>query len=137
MKNKHFCYLLLLIAFVSCAKRGSITGGDKDILPPKIISSYPKNLSTNFNEKTIKITFDEYIKVKDLQKNLIVSPLLKNPLTILPQGSVSKQLIIKIADTLKANTTYSFNFGESIIDNNENNVLKNFKYVFSTGTALD
>lgn len=138
MKNKHFCYLLLLvIAFVSCAKRGSITGGDKDIIAPKIISSYPKNLTTNFNEKTIKITFDEYIKVKDLQKNLIVSPLLKNPLTILPQGSVSKQLIIKIADTLKPNTTYSFNFGESITDNNEGNVLKNFKYVFSTGKELD
>lgn len=138
MKNKHFCYLfLLVIALASCAKRGSITGGGKDTLAPKIISSYPKSLSTNFNEKIIKITFNEYIKIKDLQKNLIVSPLLKNPLTILPQGGVSKQLTIKIADTLKPNTTYSFNFGESIIDNNEGNVLKNFKYVFSTGAAID
>ena len=60
MKNKHFCYLfLLVIALASCAKRGSITGGDKDTLAPKIISSYPKNLSTNFNEKIIKITFNE------------------------------------------------------------------------------
>ncbi|WP_136667340.1 Ig-like domain-containing protein [Flavobacterium sp. H122] len=138
MKNKHFGYIFLfVIALAGCAKRGSITGGDKDVAAPKIISSYPKNLSTDFNEKTIKITFDEYIKIKDLQKNLIVSPLLKHSLTVLPQGGVSKHMIIKIADTLKPNTTYSFNFGESIIDNNEGNVLKNFKYVFSTGKELD
>lgn len=122
---------------VSCAKRGTITGGDKDITPPKIISSNPKNLSTQFNAKTIKINFDEFIKVKDLQKNLIVSPPMKNQITVLPQGTASKQLVIKINDTLKKNTTYSFNFGQSIVDNNEGNPYPQLKYVFSTGSALD
>ena len=50
-------FVLLIIA--SCAKRGTITGGDKDIVPPKITFSSPKNLSTNFNQKVIKIYFDE------------------------------------------------------------------------------
>ncbi|QYS87809.1 Ig-like domain-containing protein [Flavobacterium oreochromis] len=122
---------------MSCAKRGSITGGDKDITPPKTISSYPKNFSTDFKEKTIRITFDEYIKINDLQKNLIISPPLKNQPNIQPQGGVSKQLIIKFNEELIPNTTYSFNFGESIVDNNEGNKLKNFKYVFSTGKDLD
>ena len=137
-KLKFLVYIAVSFSILaSCAKRGSITGGDKDILPPKIVSSYPKNLSTDFNEKTIKITFDEYVKIKDLQKNLITSPLMKTPLTVLPQGSASKQITIKINDTLQPNTTYSFNFGESIVDNNEGNVLKQFKYTFSTGKELD
>ena len=60
-----FCTFLIV---VSCAKRGTITGGDKDIMPPKITSSFPENFSKNFNKNTIKITFDEYVKIKDLQK---------------------------------------------------------------------
>ncbi|MGH2665459.1 Ig-like domain-containing protein [Flavobacterium sp.] len=131
-----FVFCLLLLA-VGCAKRGTITGGDKDIAPPKIMSSSPKNFSTNFDKNTIKITFDEYIKIKDLQKNLIVSPPMKKPITVLPQGTASKTLTIKINDTLQPNTTYSFNFGQSIIDNNEGNVLKQLKYVFSTGAFVD
>lgn len=138
--RKHNIFLLFLsvvLLLASCAKRGSITGGDKDVTPPKIVSSSPKNGSTNFNDKEIKITFNEFIKVKDLQKNLIVSPPMKTPITVLPQGGVSKYLTIKINDTLKANTTYSFNFGQSIIDNNEGNVLQQLKYVFATGADLD
>ncbi|MFC4816118.1 MULTISPECIES: Ig-like domain-containing protein [unclassified Flavobacterium] len=137
-KLKFLSYTTIALLFlVACAKRGSITGGEKDVTPPKIVSSNPENLSTNFNQKTIKINFDEYVKVKDLQKNLIVSPLMKNQITVLPQGSASKQITIKINDTLQANTTYSFNFGESIRDNNEDNILSQFKYVFSTGSELD
>lgn len=138
MNNRTFVLVILTIfTFAGCAKRGSITGGDKDITPPKIVSCYPKNQSTEFKENSVKITFDEFIKIKDLEKNLVVSPLLKNQITVSPQGGVSKQMVIKWKDTLKPNTTYSFNFGESIIDNNEENAFKNFKYVFSTGKVLD
>ena len=49
----------------------------------------------------------------------------------------TRVLTIKIKDTLKPNTTYSFNFGQSIADNNEGNVLNHFKYVFSTGAVID
>jgi uncharacterized protein (DUF2141 family) len=46
-------------------------------------------------------------------------------------------LTIKLKDTLRPNTTYSFNFGNSIQDNNENNPYNQFKYVFSTGSFVD
>ena len=95
LKSRFFLFIISVLTVTSCAKRGSITGGDKDITAPKIVSSFPKNLSTDFDSKIIKITFDEFIKVKDLQKNLIVSPPMKSPLTVLPQGGVSKQLVIK------------------------------------------
>jgi hypothetical protein len=120
----------------SCAKRGNITGGLKDTLAPVLKSSYPKNFSKNFKGNEIKLTFDEFIKLKDLNKQLIVSPPLKNEPLILPT-SVGKFITIKINDTLLANTTYSFNFGQSITDNNEGNPLNQFKYVFSTGDVID
>lgn len=120
----------------SCAKRGSITGGLKDTLAPVVKLSFPKNYSTNFKGTEIKLTFDEYIKLKDLKKQLIISPPLKNEPLILPT-SVGKFISIKINDTLQANTTYNFNFGQSIEDNNEGNPLNQFKYVFSTGSYID
>ncbi|HWR94060.1 MAG TPA: Ig-like domain-containing protein [Flavobacterium sp.] len=120
----------------SCAKRGSITGGLKDTIAPVLKSSYPKNFSTNFKETEIKLTFDEYIKFKELKKQLIISPPMKNEPLILPT-SVGKIITIKINDTLQPNTTYSFNFGQSIQDNNEGNILNLFKYVFSTGEIVD
>lgn len=129
--------LCSLLIVVSCAKRGTITGGDKDTTPPKITSSLPKNFSTNFDKKVIKITFDEYIQVKNLQKNLIVSPPMKTPVTVLPLSGASKYITIKINDTLKPNTTYSFNFGQSIVDYNEENPYPQLKYVLSTGAFID
>lgn len=120
----------------SCAKRGSITGGLKDTLAPILMNSYPKNYSTDFKSKEIKLTFDEYIKLKELNKQLIISPPMKYEPIILPTN-VSKYISIKILDTLQENTTYSFNFGQSITDNNEGNPLNQFKYVFSTGTFID
>ncbi len=138
MLKNNFKYILflLVLAIVSCAKRGNITGGLKDTLAPILKISLPKNFSTNFKGTDIKLTFDEYIKLKDLKKQLIISPPMKNEPLILPTN-VSKYLTIKINDTLQPNTTYSFNFGQSITDNNEGNPYNQFKYVFSTGPYID
>jgi uncharacterized protein (DUF2141 family) len=130
-----FCLLFVLV-LASCAKRGSITGGDKDTIAPILKASFPKNLTTNFNGKEIKLVFDEYVKLKNVNKQLIISPPMNNQPEILPY-TASKVITIKIKDTLKPNTTYSFNFGQSIEDNNEANPYSQFKYVFSTGTYID
>lgn len=134
--NFKYIYFLLLLVVVSCAKRGSITGGLKDTIAPVLKASFPKNFSTNFKGNEIKLTFDEYIKLKDLKKQLIISPPMKNEPLISPLTS-SKYITIKINDTLNPNTTYSFNFGQSVADNNEGNTLNQFKYIFSTGNNID
>ena len=102
-----------------------------------MVTANPPYKSINFSSKRIKISFDEYITLKNINQQLIISPPLKFSPTITPQGSPSKDITIKLTDTLKANTTYTFNFGNSIQDNNEGNQLKSFKYVFSTGTYID
>lgn len=128
--------LLFLLSFVDCAKRGTPTGGLKDTIPPIIVRTSPENYSINFTSDEIRITFDEFIKLKDLQKNLIISPPLKNQPIITPL-STAKVIKIKLLDTLRSNTTYSINFGQSIFDNNEDNPFDYYKYVFSTGDYID
>lgn len=129
--------VLLVVALVQCARRGTPTGGPKDITPPKLIKAEPKDMTINFKEKKIRLYFDEYIKLKDVQKQLIVSPPLKYPPVITPQGSPSKYVELTFKDTLRENTTYTLNFGRSIIDNNEGNPNSFLTYVFSTGTYID
>ena len=133
-----FLFLLLTVsALVQCARRGAPSGGDKDITPPKLVKAEPKNMSINFDSKKIRLYFDEYVKLKDIEKQLIVSPPLKYTPLISPQGSANRYVEVIIKDTLKANTTYTLNFGQSIIDNNEGNPLSYFTYVFSTGDYID
>ncbi len=132
-----FGFLFLVLTLTDCAKRGRPTGGEKDEDAPLLIKSSPQNYTTNFKGKEIKLVFDEYVKLKDLNSQLIVSPPLKTPPLITPVGTASKTITIKILDTLKENTTYLFNFGQSVTDNNEGNIFNNFKFVFSTGPIID
>jgi hypothetical protein len=134
--NLKYISLLLVFLMMSCAKRGSITGGLKDSLAPVLKYSSPKNFSTDFKGDKIVLTFDEYVKLKNVNKQLIISPPMKREPLITPMNA-SKEITIKIQDTLQPNTTYSFNFGQSITDNNEGNPLDQFKYIFSTGSYID
>ena len=134
--NLWFLITISLI-LMHCANRGTTTGGDKDENPPIILSSKPENFSINFDATEIEIKFDEYVKLKNLQKQLIISPPMNFEPEISPVGIASKKITIKIFDTLQPNTTYAFNFGESIADNNEGNIFPYYKYVFSTGDYID
>lgn len=129
--------LLLLFVFDSCAKRGNPDGGPRDEEPPKFLRASPENYSINFKEKEIRIFFDEYVKLNEAQRQIIISPPMDPTPEITPLGTASKSVRIKINDTLLPNTTYAFNFGRSIVDNNEGNPLHFFKYVFSTGSYID
>ncbi|WP_177761274.1 Ig-like domain-containing protein [Flavobacterium sp. I3-2] len=130
-------FFVSCLLLTSCAKRGYITGGAADTLAPVVLKCIPENFSTNFDAKEIKITFDEYIKLNKINQNLIISPPFNTQPEIIPAGAATKTITIKLLDSLKSNTTYSFNFGQSIADNNEGNILTDFKYIFSTGSYID
>jgi len=64
--------------------------------------------SRNFNEEKIKIAFNEFIQLKNINEQLIISP----PMSILPEFKLKgKSVIIEIQDILKKNTTYNIFFG--------------------------
>ena len=137
MKSNYFIPLFLIL-ILSCAKRGIPEGGDKDEIAPKFVKAQPENNSIFFNDKKIRIYFDEYIKLDKLSSQLVVSPPIeKFNYSIFPQGGASKFIDIEINEKFQDNTTFVFNFGESIKDNNEGNLLPYFKYVFSTGSYID
>jgi hypothetical protein len=117
-----------------CANPISPQGGPKDIIPPKVTGCLPPNYSANFKGSEIQITFDEFFATKDPTSQITISPPELNNTEYRIKG---KSFLIKLKDTLKANTTYSFNFGDAIADITENNILKDFYYVFSTGNYVD
>lgn len=127
----------LALVFINCANKGRPEGGPKDITPPAIVKSTPENYTTNFTGNEIEIEFDEFIKIKDIRKQLIISPPMTWDPDITPLGNASKVIKIKINDTLQPNTTYAFNFGNSITDNNEGNPFPFYRYVLSTGDYID
>jgi len=131
------CCVAILLIVIGCANRGNPSGGDIDTDPPVIVRADPENFSTNFNSDEIRIYFNEYIKIKNIQKQLIVSPPMDTNPVIYPLGGASEYISIKIKDTLEDNTTYAFNFGQSIVDNNEENPYPYYRYVFSTGNTID
>lgn len=138
MKKILFLFLFSLL-LISCARVGSPVGGAKDTIPPKVIGSNIDTLRVNVPRdiKELRIDFDEYITLKEINKQLIISPPLKKMTKIIPSGMANKYLLIKWEDTLQANTTYNFNFGNAIVDNNESNALKYYNFAFSTGEKID
>jgi hypothetical protein len=134
----HFLFIALFIQIIvqtltGCANIVPPSGGPRDSLPPKLINAFPKDSAINVTTKNITLNFDEFVDVKSIQENLVVSPITKNlPLIDYRLRSVT----VKFKDSLDPNTTYSLDFGDAIKDVNEGNVFKNFTYVFSTGKNI-
>lgn len=137
MKKVIFLFLSLLL--FSCARVGSPVGGERDTLPPQVVSSNIDTSRVNVPRdiRELRIDFDEYITLKDINRQLIISPPLRKMTKIIPSGMANKYLLIKWDDTLQANTTYNFNFGNAIQDNNEGNPLRYYNFAFSTGEKID
>ncbi len=131
------CLALMRVPLITgCANIVPPSGGPKDTLPPVLIEADPdmRAKNVNVNSNRIVLNFDEYIDLKDITKNLIVSPVPKQMPIV---HSHLKVITITIKDTLQPNTTYALNFGKAVTDVNEGNILKNFTYVFSTSSYID
>ena len=129
--------LCALLALSDCGRRGTPSGGPKDETPPVLIKADPPNMTTGFRADRIRLYFDEYIRLENVLNQLIVSPPLKNQPEITPMGGARKYVEIILKDTLLENTTYTLNFGQSVVDNNEGNPNNFLTYVFSTGNYID
>lgn len=131
---KYIALLLVIIGFYACASTGMPDGGPYDETPPKFVRATPEPNATNNKRKKISIEFDEYIKLDKASEKVIISP----PQNEAPEVKVSgHRVLVEFFDTLRENTTYTIDFGDAIVDNNEDNPLGNFAYAFSTGEHID
>ncbi|MEY2635609.1 MAG: hypothetical protein RLZZ197_85 [Bacteroidota bacterium] len=122
-----------LVFLQSCAQMAAPPGGKKDTLAPVVINSIPLNKSKNFKGKKIELTFNEYVTIKGLNQELLITPSIGNYETrIRPTG-----LTLVLDSALKENTTYTFNFRNAVEDVAERNKGRNIKLVFSTSNTID
>lgn len=126
--------VLLSSLFHNCANIVPPTGGPKDSIPPKIMGSNPPMYSTEILPSRITITFDEFIELRNLQQQFLISPPQAEPPEIRQRGRL---LTIDFKSELEPFTTYTLNFGNAVVDLNEGNILSNFEFVFSTGETID
>lgn len=131
-----FTLLSSLFTILGCARMGSglPDGGWYDEDPPQVLESSPMNGAVNVNQKKISILFDEYIKVENATENVIISPAQIEQPEIKTKG---KSIVVELKDTLKADMTYTIDFSDAIVDNNESNPLGNYTFTFSTGEVID
>ena len=128
-------YLLFVILFAcACANIGSPDGGPYDEHPPRVLASSPANQAKQNDKRKMTIVFDEYIKIENASEKVVVSP----PQVEAPNiRAVGKTVRIELFDSLQPNTTYTVDFADAIVDNNEGNPMGNYTYSFSTGDVID
>lgn len=133
-RHKLPALLMLMIVVYSCASMGNPDGGPYDEEPPKFVRSTPKPFAINSKEKKVTIEFDEFIKLEKAAEKVVVSP----PQLEQPEIKASgRKVVVGLVDSLRPNTTYTVDFADAIVDNNEGNPLGNYAFTFSTGTTID
>ena len=125
---------ILMATLYSCASMGRPDGGPFDETPPRFIGSAPAAGAVNNKKSKIVLDFDEFIKLEKANEKVVVSPPQLQQPEIKPGG---KRITVNLLDSLKPNTTYTIDFSDAIVDNNEGNPLGNFAFTFSTGASID
>lgn len=118
----------------SCANPGKPDGGPYDETPPSVVGAMPKEYTTNCKQQKITLLFNEYIKLNNASEKVVISP----PQIDQPEIRASgKKIYVELKDSLIPNTTYTIDFSDAILDNNEGNPMGSYAYVFSTGETID
>ena len=131
------CMVFSTMILLSCATTGMITGGERDEVPPQVIweESSP-NEQVNYNPREIVLTFNEWIKLDNPFTQILISPPLARRPEIRTRGK-SVVILLNEQDTLQNDVTYNINFGNAVVDLNENNPAERLNFVFSTGDHVD
>ena len=119
----------------SCANTSTPPGGGaKDTIPPVLVRTIPPYNAINYTGKTIELKFDEFPKINDAINQIYLSPPQARRPTAMVRG---KSVVVTFPAPLDTNTTYSLNFGNAIVDNNEGNPFGAYSFSFSTGAHID
>ncbi len=134
MKVSKAILVLLPTLLAGCASVTTPTGGPRDEAPPELIESNPANGQKNFKGKSIELTFNEDLKLKDPKEEILItpSPGKNNTYTV-----KKNKVLIEPENRWEENTTYSITFREGIQDITEGNPADNLRLAFSTGPTID
>lgn len=131
-RNKILLSMAVLLA--ACASIGTPDGGPFDEEPPVLVSSNPGVRAKNVNSNKITLEFNENIKLENAFEKVVISP----PQIEMPEIKANaRKITVELFDSLKPATTYTINFNDAVVDNNESNPLENFSFIFSTGDNVD
>jgi len=142
MRRTTITAILLLLFTAACLFSHSCAntttapaGGPKDTLPPILLKLTPPNGATQFPKTDGKITlqYNEYTIVKTASDILLSPPTRRRPLAKVK----GKNIVVTPQDTLRDNQTYTIDFGNALVDNNEGNPAPRLVYAFSTGDFID
>ncbi|MBQ6964582.1 MAG: Ig-like domain-containing protein [Bacteroidaceae bacterium] len=124
-----------IVLLVACARMGNPDGGPYDETPPKVVRTSPKFGSANVKHaKKIIIEFDEMVKIDNAMEKVVISP----PQIEQPEiEAVGKKVTVTLLDSLKPDMTYTIDFSDAIVDNNEGNPYGDYAFTFSTGEQVD
>jgi len=128
------CFLLYALFCLSCAKQGVPSGGPKDSIPPKLISTTPPQNQLNFKERELVFTFSENVAIANPKEQIIITPSINKEFNAIAKNKV---VTFTFERELTDSTTYSINFRDAVKDITEKNPVANLKFAFSTGPYID
>jgi hypothetical protein len=140
-KNYHWflffqcCFACSII--ISCANQQPPGGGEDDKIPPKILSVFPENNTTNFSDDKVIILFNEYVDKRSFIDAIRISPVIKTDIEYNWSG---KEVEISFQDSpkkLKPNTTFLITLNTNLKDIYGNQIVSPITIAFSTGNKID
>jgi len=136
VKFKKIRIIILSIVFFSgCALQLPPEGGAIDLIPPKILSTFPESGTVNYNKNYFEIEFSEYVDKRSFREALFISPTIEGDMIIDWSG---KSVEVSFTQGFKENTTYIITIGTDLVDlNNKNRMANAFNLSFSTGDKID
>lgn len=126
---------ILFLILSGCALQLPPEGGDIDLVPPEIISTFPISGTVNYSENYFEIEFSEYVDKRSFREALFISPTIEGEMIVDWSG---KNVEVYFPAGFKENTTYIITIGTDVVDlNNKNRMANAFNLYFSTGNKID
>jgi hypothetical protein len=131
---KRIQIIVVFLILWGCANRIAPTGGPKDETPPVMVRSMPESGQRNYKGQAVEIEFNEFITLKSLKEQLIVTPRIDSEYDY---KFKKRTVYLQFEEAFSDSTTYTLNFREGIVDITENQPAENLQIAFSTGNLLD
>jgi hypothetical protein len=119
---------------MSCATPMSPTGGPPDRDGPRVVETFPKSGTTNFDGREVRFTFNEFIDRNSFRQNVSIEPDLGIEFET---GFRRRTATVQFTRPLPENTTLVIKVGVDVTDTNRNKMTSSFDLALSTGDFLD